>query len=105
MQRVQYAALNVGQHHSLKTLHDDWSECYWSVIIQAGGWALLGKGEDGFGLKAGGNDAVAEGKVEDGGENISQLVGAGSESPSRDVVWSSCLAGVDDTLVHPHRCL
>ena len=58
-------------------------------------WGLLGKGDDDCGLKAGGNDAVAEGKVGDGGENISQLVGAGSESPSRDVVWSSCLAVVD----------
>ena len=34
---VQYAALNVGQHHSLKTLHDDWSECYWS-FRQVGRW-------------------------------------------------------------------
>ena len=102
----------MGQHHSLKTLHDDWSECYWSVIIQVGGWTLLGKGDDDCGLKAGGNDAVAEGKVEDGGKNISQLTGACSESPSRDVVWFSCLAGVDvpqnfmmALFVHPHRCL
>ena len=63
----------MGQQHYLKKLHDDWSECYWSVIIQAGGWALLGKGDDGCGLEAGGNGAVAEGKVEDGGEDVSQL--------------------------------
>ena len=37
LQGVQYAALNVGQRLSLKTLHDDQSECYWPVIIQAGG--------------------------------------------------------------------
>lgn len=29
---------------------DDWSECFWSVMIQACGWALLGKGDDGCGL-------------------------------------------------------
>ena len=56
-----------------KTLHDDWSECYWPVIIQAGGWALLGKGDNGCGLTAGGNSALAEEKVEDGDENINQL--------------------------------
>ena len=55
--------------------------------------AVLGKGVDGCGLEAGGNSAVTEGKVEDGGENISQLVGTCSESPPRDVVWSCCLAG------------
>lgn len=38
---------------------------------------------------------MAEGQVEDGCENISQLVGTCSESPPRDVVWSGCLAGVD----------
>ena len=51
VQDVRYAALNVGQHHSLKTLHDDCNECFWPVIIQAGGWALLGEGKDGCGLK------------------------------------------------------
>ena len=50
VQGVRYAALNVGQHHSLKTLHDDWSEFYWSIIVQAGGWAYLGKRDDGCGL-------------------------------------------------------
>ena len=44
LQDVLHAALNVGQHHSLKTLDDDWSQCYWSIIIQAGRWALLGGG-------------------------------------------------------------
>ena len=38
---------------------------------------------------------MAVGQVEDGGENISQLVGACSESPPMDALWSSCLAGVD----------
>ena len=38
---------------------------------------------------------MSEGTVEDGGENISQLVGACSESSSRDVVWSWYLVGVD----------
>lgn len=38
-----------------------------------------------------GNGAVAEGKVDDGGENISQLIGKCSEIPPRDVVWSICL--------------
>ena len=78
--------LYVSQHRSLKILHNGWSECYWPVIIQAGGWALLGEGDDGRGLEAGRNSTVAEGKVEDGCENISQLVGACSESPLRDVV-------------------
>ena len=81
---VWYAALNVGQHYSLKTLHNDWGEYYWPVIIHAGSWALLEEGNDGCGLEAGGNGAVAEGKVEDGCENISQFVGACSESPPRD---------------------
>ena len=31
---------------------------------------------------------MAEGKVEDGCEYISQRVGARSESPPKDVVWS-----------------
>ena len=75
------------QYHSLKTLNDDWSECYWPVVIQAGRLALLGEGDNGCGLEAGGSSAVTEGKVEDGGENFSQLVGTRSESPPRDVVW------------------
>ena len=43
VQGVRYAALNVGQHHSLKTLHDDWSEFYWYIIRQVGG-LFLGRG-------------------------------------------------------------
>ena len=95
VQGVWYAALNVGQHHSLKALHNDWSECYWSVVIQAAWWALLWNRDDGCGLETGGNCAKADGKVEDGCENISQLVGACSESSPRDVIWSGCLARVD----------
>ena len=45
-------------------------------------------------LEAGGNGAVAEGKVEGGCENISQLVGACSENPATVTVWFSCLSGV-----------
>ena len=33
VQGVWYAALNVGQNHSLKTLYKCWSGCYWLVII------------------------------------------------------------------------
>ncbi|KAK3552500.1 hypothetical protein QTP86_012368 [Hemibagrus guttatus] len=50
--RVQYADLNVGQHLSPKTFHDDWSECYWSAIIQAHRGALLGKTDNDCGLEA-----------------------------------------------------
>ncbi len=85
----------MGQHHSLKALHDDWSECYWPVIIQAGGCSILGKGDNGCGLETGGNGTLAEGKVEDRGENIRQLAGTCSERLPRDVVWSCCLMGVD----------
>jgi hypothetical protein len=66
-----------------------------AVVIQAAWWALLGKGDDGCGLEAGGNCAMADGKVEDGCENISQLFGVCSESSPRDVVWLGCLARVD----------
>ena len=76
------------QYHSLKTLHDDWSECYWPVVIQADRLALLGKGDDGCGLEAGGNSAVREGKVEDGGENISQFVGTGTYHSTTTVINS-----------------
>ena len=45
VQGVRYAALNVGLHHT---------------VVQAGGWAALGKWDDGCGLKAGGNDAKCD---------------------------------------------
>ena len=51
-------------------------------------WAS--KEEDGCGLEAQGN-ITAEGQVEYGGENISQLGGTCSESSPSDVVWSSLL--------------
>ncbi len=53
VQSVWHAALNVGQHHSLKTLCDGLSECYWPVVVQTGRGALLGKGNDGWGFEAG----------------------------------------------------
>ena len=68
---ICYAVLNVGQHHPLETLHDDWSECHWPVVIQAGGCAFLRQGDDDRGLKARRNDTLAEGEVEEGGEHIS----------------------------------
>lgn len=92
---VRYAALNVGQHHSLETLHNDWGECHWPVVIQAGGWAPLRQGDDGRGLKARWYNALAEGEVENGGEDINQLVSTCSEDPPGNVVWSCCFAGVD----------
>ena len=53
------------------------------------GGLLLGRFDDGCGLEAGGNAAVAEREVGDGGENISQHVGTGSQP--RLLVWSRCL--------------
>lgn len=50
----------------------------------------VSKGEDGCGLEAQGN-VTAEGQVEYGGENVSQLGGTCSESPPSDFVWSSLL--------------
>lgn len=39
--------LHVGQHHSLVTLHNDWSECYWPEIIQYSGRWLGSSSERG----------------------------------------------------------
>ncbi len=85
----------MGQHHSLKTLHDDWSDCYWPVVVQTGRGALLGKGIDGCGFEAGWDGALTEGEFKDGSEYISQLCRTSSEGPPRDVVWPCCLVGVD----------
>ena len=59
------------------------------------GGLFLGRGDDGCGLEAGGDSALDEGEVEDGGVNICQFVGTCSESPYRDVGRLCCLAGVD----------
>ncbi len=40
------------QNHSLKTLHDDRSECNWPVVIQTPHWAPFGNWDDGGGFKA-----------------------------------------------------
>ena len=92
---VRDAVVNVGQYHSLEALHDDWSECYWPEVIQAGWGVLLGDGDDGRGLVASWDDALTEGEVEDGGENISQLVSTSSEGASWYVVRPSCFPGAD----------
>lgn len=60
--------------------------------MQVGG-LFLGRGDDDGGLEAECNNAQAKGKVENGGKNISQLVGTCSEGPLRDVIWFICLAG------------
>ena len=87
------AALNVGQYHSLKALHNDRSECYRQEVIQAGWGVLLGEGDDGGGLVASWDDALPEGEVKDGGENISQFVSTCSEGASWYIVWPGSLPG------------
>lgn len=66
--------------------------------IKAGGWALIGEGDNGCGLEAHENSALVEGKVKDGGENISQIVGTCFKGMPQDIVWSCCLTGVDLSL-------
>lgn len=79
IQCVRDGALNVVQHHSLKTHHNDWSECYLHVVIQAGWGDFLREWDECSGLKAEGHSSLAKGKVEYGGENTRQLADTCSE--------------------------
>ena len=89
----------------LKTLHHHWSESDWPVVIEAGYVVFLGQGDYGGGLETGWDSGLAQGLVENPGEDSSQLVCAVLQDAPWDAVRSSRLPGVDSPQRAPHLML
>ena len=87
----------MGQNHSPKALHYDWSECNLLVVTQKRGTLLLlGTGiETVLVLKQVGTAACAMGRVKDGGTYISKYCSTCLGVPSGDVIWACCIVGVN----------